>query len=386
MTEPGTPPSAGAEEALFAALVKADRSETFGPVAGDLAHKLSEQLTTILGAVSLAKDAGDRSGLAEAEKAALAARDLAGRLLALARGGSGGVATLAARELLEEAAKAAEGSPVEIEVRVSEGANPVHVDGDQVTQAFRSLVRNAIEAMPPPPHRPRILLGAANTSLEEGKISGLPAGNYVEFEVRDNAGGIPPENLERIWEPFFTTKKHGAGLGLPAALAIVRRHHGQIGVDSVPGGGSVFTVFLPGRKSGEEALSRRASSRRFSTGRVLVMDDDEKIRSIAGAMLRSLGYTCDLAHDGEEALSVYRRYLEIGRPHDAVILDLTVARGTGGEAAFRALLAVDPDVRAIVASDDEDAARRCIGLGFCGWLAKPFRQADLGTVLKTVLG
>ena len=391
MSDPdASPPSDGppprADEALYTALVKADRSGSFGPAALQIAHELSEVFTTILGALSLAKDGGDRSRLAAAEQAALEARDLIGRLFALGRDGPARLSVHTAREILDEAAKAGEGSPVAIEIRVAEGTDAVQVNGGQISQAFRNLVRNAIEAMPPPPHLPRIQLGAANTSLEDGRISGLPAGNYVEFEVRDNAGGIPPENLEKIWEPFFTTKRHGAGLGLPAALAIVRRHGGQIGVDSVPGGGSVFTLFLQRKSTEEDIMARPASSRRFATGRVLVMDDDERIRSIAGAVLGSLGYSCDLARDGEEALMLYRRYFEIGRPHDAVILDLTVSKGAGGEAIFPSLQALDPDVRAIIASDDEKAARRCVEQGFCGWLSKPFRPADLGRVLKTVIG
>jgi CheY-like chemotaxis protein len=389
--EPPVPPapspaSAGADEALFAALVKADRSESFGPIASDLAHQLSELLTKILGAVSLAKDSGDKSGLADAEQAGIEARELVRRLLALAKGGNGGIASIPARLLLDEAGRACAGSPVEIDVKVAEGTDPVQVDRGQMLQAFENLVRNAIEAMPPPPHRGRIQLSAANASLADGGIAGLSGGDYVEFEVRDNGSGIAPENLEKIWEPFFTTRKHGAGLGLPAALAIVRRHRGQIGVDSDPGGGSVFTVFLPRTRSGEEVMAHRAASRRFATGRVLVMDDDDRIRALAGAMLQGLGYTCDLARDGDEATVVYRRYLEIGRPHDAVILDLSVARGLGGEAAFGAMLDIDPEVRAIIATDDEEAARRCLEKGFCGWLAKPFRPADLGRVLKTVIG
>jgi CheY-like chemotaxis protein len=384
---PGAPPpSIGAEEALFAALVKADRSQSFGPIAADLAHHLSESLTKILGAVSLAKDRGDRSGLAEAEQAGLAARDLIARLLALSKGRNGGIALVTARSLLDEAAKMAAASSVEIEVKASEDTFPVQLDVEQMAQVFQNLIRNSIDAMPAPPHRARIQLSAANAALAGGQIAGLAAGDYVEFEVRDNAAGILPENLEKIWEPFFTTKKHGSGLGLPAALAIVRRHLGQIGVDSVPGGGSVFTVFLPRARTAGEVIAHRAASRRFTTGRVLVMDDDEKIRSFASGMLQGLGYTCDLARDGEEALGMYRRYFEIGRPHDAVILDLTVNRGVGGEEAFGRLLGLDQDIRAIISTDDEDAARRCLGQGFCGWLAKPFGAADLGRVLKAVIG
>jgi CheY-like chemotaxis protein len=204
--------------------------------------------------------------------------------------------------------------------------------------------------------------------------------------VRDNGAGIAPDSIEKIWEPFFTTKRHGAGLGLPAALAIVRRHRGQVGIDSVPGEGSVVTIFLPRARSGDEMRARRPDLQRFSTGRVLVMDDDERIRAYTASMLQKLGYTSDLARDGEEAVALYRRYFEVGRPHDAVLLDPAVAKGQGGEAAFEALRELDPDVRAILAGGDEETAEHCVALGFCGWLVKPYGATDLGKVLKSVIG
>ena len=378
-------PVPGADEALYAALVKADRSESFGPMASAIAHELGDLMTRIVGALSAARDRGDLAGLAVAEEAARSSRELIQRLSLLAKGGRGELVTAPARELLADAAKAASGSNVEVEITVPDGTNPVRVDREQMLQAFQNLVRNAVEAMPPAPHTARIQLSAASATLEEGRIPGLTAGEYVEFEVRDNGAGMAPDSIEKIWEPFFTTKRHGAGLGLPAALAIVRRHQGQIGVDSAPGGGSVFTVFLPRARSGDEVRARRPDLQRFGTGRVLVMDDDERIRSYTGSMLQKLGYTCDLARDGEEAVAAYRRYFEVGRPHDAVILDHAVARGQGAEAAFHALRELDPDVRAIVADEDEQAAERCLAQGFCGWLMKPYGPADLGKVLKTVL-
>ena len=382
--QPQPPP--GADEALYAALLKADRSSAFGPAAAMLARELGDLVTTILGALSAAKDRGDLAGLAVAEESAHASRELIQRLSSLAKGGRGELVTAPARELLDDAARVAAGGTAEIEVRVAVGTSPVLVDREQILQVFGNLVRNALESMPPPPHRARIQLSAENSTLPDGRIPGLPSGDYVEFEVRDNGAGIPAESIERIWEPFFTTKRHGSGLGLPAALAIVRRHRGQVGVDSVPGGGSVFTVFLPRARSGDEIRARRAGVERFATGRVLVMDDDERIRAYTGAMLQKLGYTSDLARDGEEAVALYRRYLDVGRPHDAVVLDLAVPRGLGAEAAFHALRELDPDVRAIVAAEDGEAAERCLAGGFCGWLVKPYGAAELGKVLKTVLG
>lgn len=379
--------TSAADEALFAALVKADRSETLGPLVAGMAHELNDLLTKILGAVTLARGSAAEAPLAGAEEACLSARELARRMLGLAQGGGEARTVASARDLLGEAAKVAgAGSAAEIAVEAPEGVDPTRVDRAQILQVFQNLVRNALESMSPPPQRPRVQLRAANATLAEGQIAGLPAGDYVEFEVRDNGSGIPAELQEKIWEPFFTTKKHGAGLGLPTALAIVRRHGGQIGVDSDVRVGTVFTIFLPSTAPASDVRARAAPSQRFRTGRILVMDDDEQIRSLTGKMLERLDYKADLARDGDEAVAMYKRYFDVGRAYDAVILDLAVVGGMGGEEAFAALRALDPDVRAIASSSGgaDEAGARCLALGFCGCLARPYRAADLGKILATV--
>ena len=382
------PRDVAADEALYAALLKADRSESLAPLAAGLAHEMNDLLTTVLGSLTLAKNADNEALFADAEEACLAARELTRRMGALAQGGDGARSLVPARELLTEAGKiASSGSAVEVAIDAPEGLDPLRVDRVQMVQVFQNLVRNAIEAMSPPPYRPRVQLRAINITLPEGRIAGLAAGDYVEFEVRDNGNGIPPENLEKIWDPFFTTKKHGSGLGLPTAVAIVRRHEGQIGVDSGVGVGTVFTIFLPRAVSPDAVRAHPAASQRFRTGRVLVMDHDEKIRRITAAMLEKLDYKADAARDGEEAVSLYKRYFDVGRAYDAVILDLTVIGAMGGEEAFSLLRRLDPDVRAIASSGDArgDAARSRLDQGFCGWLSRPYRLADLGKVLGTVI-
>ena len=171
-------------------------------------------------------------------------------------------------------------------------------------------------------------------------------------------------------------------------LSIVRQHGGMIGVDSTLGIGTVFTLFLPVADRPVEVQARKPATLRFGTGRVLLMDDDDAITELTATMLQSLDYKYDTAKNGEEAIALYKRYLNIGRPYDAVIMDLTVIGGMGGEECFHALKQLDPDVRAIVSSgyDNDDIARRFLDLGFCGYLTKPYRVTDLGKVLKAVLG
>ncbi len=370
-------------------LVKANRFESLGLLAGGIAHDFNNLLTTILGAVSLAKDNRDPSALADAEKACMTSKGLTKQLLAFAKGGAGTQIVCASKEILEDSIKiAAAASHAEIALDVPDGVEPVMVDRAQILQVFQNLVVNALQAMPPPPHMPRLQIHARNITLAAEQVPALAAGDYVEFEVRDNGSGIKPEHVEKIFDPFFTTKKHGTGLGLATVLSIVRKHGGQLGLDTEVGKGTAFTVYLPKADKPVEVQARRAPSLRFASGRVLFMDDDPKITTLTATMLESLGYKFDLAKNGEEAIVFYKRYMNIGRPYDAVIMDLTVIGGMGGEECFKALKELDPEVRAIVSSgyDNDDMARKYLEMGFCGYLTKPYRVTDLGKVVKAVVG
>ncbi len=370
-------------------LVRSNRFESLGLLAGGIAHDFNNLLTTILGAVSLAKDSRDYGKLPDAEKACMTAKGLTKQLLAFAKGSGGTLAIVNPREILEDSVKiAAAASTAVVTIETSDDLKPVQVDRGQILQVFQNLVINALQAMPPAPHPAQVQLRAGNVTLTDNQVAPLPAGDYVQFESRDNGSGIKPEHLEKIWDPFFTTKKHGTGLGLATVLSIVRQHGGMIGVDSTVGVGTVFTLFLPVADRPVEVQARKPATLRFGTGRVLLMDDDAAITDLTSTMLQSLDYKFDAAKNGEEAIVLYKRYLNIGRPYDAVIMDLTVIGGMGGEECYHELKKLDPDVRAIVSSgyDNDDMAKRFLDMGFCGYLTKPYRVIDLGKVLKGVLG
>lgn len=240
----------------------------------------------------------------------------------------------------------------------------------------------------PDPARGRLQLRASEVILSADEVPPLPAGDYLQIEVEDNGSGIPAEHLEKIFDPFYTTKKNGTGLGLATVLAIVRKHGGQIGVDSTVGKGTTFTLFFPQAGRPTETAARAPAALRFGTGRILFLDDDPKICELTAGMLTSLDYTHDVVRTGEDAIACYRRYLNVGRPYDAVILDLNVVGGMGGEECFKHLRDLHPEVRAIVNSgyDSEEMARRYLDMGFVGYLTKPYRVGDLGRVLKAALG
>jgi two-component system cell cycle sensor histidine kinase/response regulator CckA len=370
-------------------LIRANRFDALGQLAGGIAHDYNNLLTTILGGISLAKDNHDYSGLGNSERACIAAKALSKQLLSFAKGGTAVRQVVKPSEILTDAVRlSSAGSAVKVELTAPADLGAVCVDRAQMLQVFQNLIINAIQAMPA--GQGSIWVSAGNVTLAEGQIPPLAAGPYVAIEVRDNGSGIKREHLEKIFDPFFTTKKTGTGLGLATVLSIVKRHGGQIGVDSEVGVGTTFTVFLPCAEQEAEVEARRAPAFNYArrTNRVLFMDDDPQISYLTGAMLESLGYKFDMAKNGEEALQFYKRYVNIGRPYDVVIMDLTIIGGMGGEQCFKHLREIDPNVRAIIASgyDNEDMARQFQDMGFCGYLTKPYRVGDLGRIIKKVLG
>jgi len=371
-------------------IVRANRFESLGQLAGGIAHDFNNLLTTILGGISQAKDNHDYSKLEDAESACSAAKSLTRQLLTFSKGSAANAAqqVVGTAEILQDSVRiAAAGSTAVIAVEVKDGTSPIEVDRGQILQVFQNLIINAVQAMPVP-SAGKVALRATNVVVADGDVPPLPAGPYVQIEVQDNGSGIPPENLEKIFDPFFTTKKQGTGLGLATVLAIVRKHGGQIGVDSTVGKGTTFTLFFPQATRPVEAAVRRAPALRFGTGRVLFMDDDAKICDLTAGMLANLDYTYDIVKNGADAVTFYKRYLNIGRPYDAVILDLNIIGGMGGEECFKALRDLHPEVRAIVSSgyDSDEMARRYYDMGFVGYLSKPYRATELGKAIKAALG
>jgi two-component system, cell cycle sensor histidine kinase and response regulator CckA len=370
-------------------IIRANRFDSLGHLAGGIAHDFNNLLSTILGGISLAKDNREYEKLNDAEAACMTAKTLTRQLLAFAKGNPGGTfSVVKPGDILADAVRvAAAGSPVQVTVDLDASAPLVEVDRGQMIQVFQNLIINAMQAMDVP-SRGTIDIRCRGLTLAAGQLPSLPQGDYVQIEVQDNGNGIPADKIDRIFEPFFTTKKSGTGLGLATVLSIVRKHGGQLGVDSTVGVGTTFTAFLPATTKDLEAGIRRPATIRFGTGRVLFMDDEPQLCTITRAMLESLDYKVDVARNGEEALTFYRKYHAVNRPYDVVLLDLTIVGGMGGEETFKRLREIDPDVRAIVSSgyDNEEMARQFLEAGFCGYLTKPYRVAELGQMLKSVLG
>jgi CheY-like chemotaxis protein len=233
-----------------------------------------------------------------------------------------------------------------------------------------------------------ITVRADNLAMGQEAPEPLSPGPYVRISVADTGIGIPQENLSRVFDPYFTTKPTGSGLGLAVSHAIVRRHGGDITLSSLPGRGTVVSVLVPASPGAtvDAALVRPRSP--VGKGRVLVMDDLPELRQLYRNALTTLGYEPEAASDGEEAVRLYREALAGGRPFACVIMDLTVPGGTGGTAALAELQRIDPHVRAIVASgySNDPVLADFRAAGFAGRLAKPFTFSEMGRVVEEVLG
>ena len=373
-------------------LLRASTLESVGLLAGGVAHDFNNILTAILGNLSLAMLSLDRRSeeyerLAQAEKASIRARDLAQQLLTFAKGGVPFKKTASLVDLLQESANfVVRGSNVRCEFSIQEKLWPVEIDEGQVSQVIHNLVLNAQQAMP---EGGIIQIRAENKRIKEAKGLPLKEGDYVHIAIRDFGIGIPKEHLSRIFDPYFTTKQKGSGLGLPTSYSIIKKHDGYMTVDSELGKGSTFSIYLPAFPNAaiprEKEMIEIASL--IGHGRVLVMDDEEIIRDVLQEMLRRLGYEVTLASEGAEAVALYRLAKEAGHPFDVVIMDLTVPGGVGGKEAIRKLREIDPEVKAIVSSgySNDPFSGAVVKYGFNDFVAKPFRLEELGKAVKRVV-
>lgn len=374
-------------------LFMARKLESLGVLAGGIAHDFNNILTAILGNLYLARTTvqpGDEQAiiLGEAESAALRARGLAQQLLTFAKGGAPVKQTLSLGRFLKETVGfALHGSNVRAEFSLPADLRLVDGDEGQLSQVFHNLALNAQQAMP---EGGAVTVRAENLTLETPMtppLLNLSSGPYVRISMTDRGIGIPRDQLLRIFDPYFTTKQSGSGLGLATAYSIIKNHGGGISAESELGAGTTFYVYLP--VSPGAALSREQNTPPGMTGpgRILVMDDEEIIRTFLNRMLTRCGFVVHMARDGAEAIELYTQALTSGSPYSVVILDLTVPGGMGGKDAMHRLREVDPRVKAIVASGyaDDPILARYMDYGFKGRLAKPFTFEELSAVLNLVL-
>lgn len=374
-------------------LLKNEKLGSLGILAGGIAHDFNNILTAIIGNISFAKVFLENTHksykpLAEAEKATARAGELAHQLLTFARGGEPLKKMVAPQHLVDEAVSLVlRGSNVKATVDIPDLIHAIEADEGQMSQVLHNIIINATQAMP---GGGALMVRAENELLAENNALSLPPGTYVRLTFADQGCGISDDDLKRIFDPYFTTKSAGNGLGLASVHSIINRHGGHVGVRSIVGKGTTFTIFLPSlgdiyTKFQTDIAPPSAGGRRG--GSILVMDDEEMIRDIASSILTHLGYEVTTCAGGDEAVALYKNAVASSTPFLAVIMDLTIPGGLGGKEAAEQILAVFPRALLIASSGYSNDLIMCNHqeYGFSRAIAKPYSVDEIEQVLNSLL-
>jgi len=374
---------------------KMQKLESLGILAGGIAHDFNNLLAIIIGNLSLLETCvfcGENNVevLESAKAASWQARSLTQQLLTFSRGGSPvkKIASIAGL-VTNSVSFVLSGSKVKCELSLPDDLWWAEVDEGQITQVINNIIINALQAMP---QGGTIRASAENIVMRTDGDSGLlplKRGRFVKISIKDEGGGIPKEYLHKIFDPYFTTKQSGTGLGLAISYSIIKKHNGHISVESQPGAGTAFYIYLPACEKEVLAVKKvgevKSCPRR--RGRILIMDDRQPLRDMMQNMLIDLGYEVESAAEGSEAVDLYKRAKESGQGFEAVILDLTVPGGMGGKETLQNLREIDSEVKAIVASgySTDPILSDYRHYGFCGAITKPFEIKKLRETLCQVL-
>ncbi|MBC8018065.1 MAG: PAS domain S-box protein [Verrucomicrobia bacterium] len=371
--------------------IKGQKLESLGVLAGGIAHDFNNILTGIMGNVSFARtfiDESHRSSkiLEQAEKASQRAADLAHQLLTFAKGGQPIKKTVSARQIIEASASLVlHGSNVVSAITIPDSLYAIDADEGQISQAFNNIIINAVQAMP---DGGTITISAENVTLDSANMMSLAAGKYIKITFTDTGCGISPEEQQKIFDPYFTTKPSGNGLGLASVYSIISKHDGHISVRSMVGRGTTFYILLPA--ANRNITETEADTTAVKTGEhytLLVMDDEELIRNLASDMLADQGYHVQTCSNGDEAVALYTAAKAAGVPFSAVIMDLTIPGGMGGKEAAQHILRIDPQACLVVSSgySNDPVMADYARFGFCSTIVKPYSLTEIAQVLSGLL-
>jgi PAS domain S-box-containing protein len=383
---------------LEAQVQHAQQLQSLGILAGGLAHDFNNLLTIILGNARIALlDLPPASpvvdNLAEIETATSRAAELTSQMLAYSGKGRFTLQAVSLSRLAEQTAnllQAIISKKTDIQFNLQDALPAIEADPAQIRQILMNLIANAAEAIGEAGGIVRISTGvvdADRTYLSSTYFDDdLPAGRYVYLEVSDTGCGMSPEILAKIFDPFFSTKFTGRGLGLAAVVGIVRAHRGALKVSSQPGSGSTFRLLFPGTDAAEAVPADGPATvpARQDRGTILVVDDESGMRNLARAILENSGFTVLTAGNGGDAVGIFRRYTaEVA----AVVLDLTMPVMDGEETATE-LRSIRPGIPIVLSSgySEREVAARFAGQGLVGFLKKPYEPAELVEALRRAIG
>jgi len=374
-------------------LQKMQKLESIGTLAGGIAHDFNNILMGIYGNISIARekltaDHPARQPLEQAERSMNRATRLSTQLLTFAKGGEPVKTIVEIDKLAKEIIRFdLSGSNVRPIFQIPPGSWAVEVDKGQMQQVFSNLAINAREAMPEGGHL-YITMEEAFSGGEKGKDDTMS--RYIKITLRDEGIGIPQNYLSRIFDPYFSTKQTGSGLGLATAYSIITKHNGQLDAQSAPGQGTTFTILLPASGIGQSDLPPSPSQippKEVAQTKILIMDDEEMIRDVMVENLELLGFDVETACDGIEAIAKYEQGQRENSPFDLLIMDLTIPGGMGGKETIEKILALDPDAKAIVSSGyaGDPVMANHAEYGFKAIAVKPYPMTKLLETIRKVL-
>jgi PAS domain S-box-containing protein len=371
--------------------LKVQKLESTGVLAGGIAHDFNNMLTAILGNISMAKMFAESNEkvlerLIQAEKASMRAQGLSQQLLTFSRGGEPIKKPTKITELIKDSASfSLTGSNVKCNLFMADKLWPANIDEGQISQVIQNVVKNADQAMP---DGGTIIIQAENKTISDQNILPLKDGKYVWIKIKDQGIGIPKKYIPKIFDPYFSTKLEGSGLGLAASFSIIKKHNGFISAESKSGKGTTFHIYLPASEK-VSPVKKRAKEKLLQSGeKILIMDDDQAVLEIATQMLNMMGFKTETATNGQEAVVLYRKAQKNGRPFGAVLLDLTIPGGMGGKETVKQLAHIDPEVKAIVSSGyaDDPIMADYKNFGFSSVVSKPYDIEKLGEALRGLFG
>jgi len=376
-----------------AVLQKMEKLKSVGILAGGIAHDFNNILMGLFGNISLAKkdipkDHPALKSLDLAEKSMNRAIRLTKQLLTFSKGSAPITDSVQLNSLIEDVVRFdLSGSNVKSVFGPSENIWPANVDKGQIQQVFSNFTINAKHAMP---DGGKLNITFDNADISDKNVPGLDPGKYIRITIADNGSGIKEDHLDKIFDPYFTTKQTGNGLGLATVYSIIRQHGGSVDVVSKLGEGTTFTVYLPASEADQMPEIRHDQAKATlsrQSGRILIMDDEQMVRTVVSAMLTKSGYSVETAVDGTQALKQYKLSMADASVFDAVIMDLTIPGGLGGKDVIKDILDIDPAARVIVSSGytDDPIMANYAEYGFTGRIAKPYTLKMLTEVLAKIL-
>jgi len=377
---------------LESQLQQSQKMESIGTLAGGIAHDFNNMLGVISGNISYAlthfNEEDELYGvLFDVEKSSKQAQNLTHQLLTFSKGGAPIKKLADINALIKESAIfSTRGTRANCSFELLNELWVAEIDDGQINQVMGNLLINANQAMP---DGGTITIRTENAKFDRDIGIPLPAGKYVKIMVEDQGVGISGKDLSKVFDPYFSTKKQGSGLGLASTYSIIKKHGGYITACSAIDKGTIFNIYLPASsKTVEKTNDSKKLSHTGGQGRILIMDDQEMILKMVSRMLERIGYETEFATDGAKAIESFRKAYESRNPFDLVILDLTVPGGMGGAETIPELLRIDPELKAVVSSgySNDPIMSHYQDYGFCGVVPKPFTMDQLAKVLNQILG